>query len=124
MTKQDPTESSNNLSSHLKWTSALGIASIFAIGGLIYGVFVTSLGFYWDDWPVVWVYNAFGSPGVAAYFAGQRPAYGWVIAHVAQMLGIAPVGWKPNSKFCDRVLSFPSGDLQSRASSTAKNLRP
>jgi len=94
MTKQDPTESSNNLSSHLKWTSALGIASIFAIGGLIYGVFVTSLGFYWDDWPVVWVYNAFGSPGVAAYFAGQRPAYGWVIAHVAQMVGIAPVGWQ------------------------------
>jgi hypothetical protein len=94
MTTRVRTGGSYSLSSHLEWTDALGIASIFAIGGLIYGVFVTSLGFYWDDWPVVWVYNAFGSHGVATYFAGQRPAYGWVVAHVAQMIGIAPVGWQ------------------------------
>jgi len=87
------TRESRELRSHFKVTDALAIASIFAIGGLVYGVFVTSFGFYWDDWPVVWVYNALGSQGVAMYFAGQRPAYGWIIAHVAQIIGIAPVGW-------------------------------
>ena len=93
MTSSTLTKGSHELRSHFKVTDALAIASIFAIGGLVYGVFVTSLGFYWDDWPVVWVYNALGSQGVARYFAGQRPAYGWIIAHVAQMIGIAPVGW-------------------------------
>jgi hypothetical protein len=94
MTTSVLTKASHGLSSHLKLADVWAIASIFAIGGLIYGVFVTSLGFYWDDWPVVWVYNSFGSRGVATYFAGQRPAYGWVIAHVAQMIGIVPVGWQ------------------------------
>jgi len=92
MTTKVRTEGSYSLSSYLR-TDALGIVSTFVVGGLVYGVFVTSLGFYWDDWPVVWVYNSFGSQGVATYFAGQRPAYGWVVAHVAQMVGIAPVGW-------------------------------
>jgi hypothetical protein len=87
------TKESYELRSHFKVMDALAIASIFAIGGLVYGVFATSLGFYWDDWPVVWVYNALGPQGVARYFAGQRPAYGWIIAHVAQIIGIAPVGW-------------------------------
>lgn len=87
------TEGSHGLSSRFKLVDAQAIVSIFAIGALIYGVFVTSLGFYWDDWPVVWVYNSFGSQGVARYFAGQRPAYGWIIAHLAQIIGIAPTGW-------------------------------
>lgn len=93
MTTSILTKRSHEFSTDFKVTDALAIASIFAIGGLVYGVFVTSLGFYWDDWPVVWVYKAFGSQGVTRYFAGQRPAYGWIVAHVAQMIGIAPVGW-------------------------------
>jgi hypothetical protein len=88
------TKGSHELRSHFKVIDALAIASIFTIGGLVYGVFVNSVGFYWDDWPVVWVYNTLGSQGVARYFAGQRPAYGWIVAHVAQMIGIAPVGWQ------------------------------
>jgi hypothetical protein len=88
------TKGSHEHRSQFKVTDALAIASTFSIGGLVYGLFVNSVGFYWDDWPVVWVYSTLGSQGVARYFAGQRPAYGWIVAHVAQMIGIAPVGWQ------------------------------
>ncbi len=73
---------------------ALAIISLFAIGVLVYGLYIPFLGFYWDDWPVVWVYNALGPQGVGLYFAGQRPAYGWIIAHLASVLGISPMGWQ------------------------------
>ncbi|HKO18382.1 MAG TPA: hypothetical protein VJU82_05810 [Acidobacteriaceae bacterium] len=72
----------------------LAIGSIFAVGMFVYGTFAASLGFYWDDWPVVWVWNAHGPHGIADYFAGQRPAYGWIVAQVARMIGIAPLGWQ------------------------------
>jgi hypothetical protein len=71
----------------------LAISSLFTIGALVYGALIPFLGFYWDNWPVVWVYNALGPRGVAKFFAGQRPMYGWVIAHLAPFLGISPIGW-------------------------------
>ena len=72
----------------------LAIVSLFVIGGLVYGVFIPSLGFYWDDWPVVWVFHALGPHGVARYFAGERPVTGWVFANVARIIGVSPIGWQ------------------------------
>ncbi len=72
----------------------LAVVSLFVIGGLVYGVFIPSLGFYWDDWPVVWVFNALGPHGVARYFAGERPVTGWVFANVARIVGTSPIGWQ------------------------------
>jgi len=72
----------------------LAISSLCAIGALVYGIFVRTVGYYWDDWPVVWVYNALGSQGVTRYFAGNRPFSGWIYARLAPFLGIAPVGWQ------------------------------
>jgi hypothetical protein len=72
---------------------ALAVISLFAMGGLVYGLFVGKLGYYWDDWPVVWVYNALGREGVTKYFAGLRPVYGWLYASFAPILGRSPVGW-------------------------------
>jgi hypothetical protein len=78
---------------YFEWADALAIVSFFAIGALVYGVFIPSLGFYWDDWPVVWVYNALGPAGLTRYFAGERPVAGWIYAHLAPILGIYPIGW-------------------------------
>jgi hypothetical protein len=72
---------------------ALAIISLFAIGALVYGVFIPSLGFYWDDWPMIWVYNALGPSGLAKYWAGERPMVGWIYASLAPSLGIRPIGW-------------------------------
>jgi hypothetical protein len=79
--------------SHFERTDALAISSLFAIGALVYGVFIPTLGFYWDDWLVIWVYHALGPQGLAKYFAGERPGFGWIYANLAPILGIAPIGW-------------------------------
>ena len=87
----------NNLhleQSGLRRMHAIAIASLCALGALIYGVFVRTVGFYWDDWPVVWVYNALGSQGVTRYFTGNRPFSGWMYARLFPFLGISPVGWQ------------------------------
>ncbi|WP_162601137.1 hypothetical protein [Occallatibacter savannae] len=70
------------------------ILSLCAIAGMVYGIFVRSVGFYWDDWPVVWVYNSLGSQGITRYFAGNRPFSGWIYAKLAPLFGISPVGWQ------------------------------
>jgi len=93
MTGVAPNKTSQDARFHFERADALAIISMFAIGGLVYGLYIPLLGFYWDDWPVVWVYNALGPQGVATYFAGQRPAYGWIIANLAPLLGISPLGW-------------------------------
>jgi hypothetical protein len=67
--------------------------SLIAITLLVYCPFLRSLGFYWDDWPVVWVYNTFGAAGLADYFAGNRPVAGWIFSHLFPVLGINPVDW-------------------------------
>lgn len=78
----------------LKLTDAFAIISIFAIGALVYGPYASLLGFYYDDWPVIWIYKTFGPQGVFNYFAGERPLFGWMIAHLLPILGVSPRGWQ------------------------------
>jgi hypothetical protein len=78
---------------YLERADALPIISLFAIGALAYGVYIPLLGFYWDDWSIIWVYNALGPRGVANYFVGDRPVSGWMYANLAPVLGIYPIGW-------------------------------
>jgi len=84
-----PGEQSSSRRVHL-----FAISSLFAIGALVYGTFIRSVGFYWDDWPVVWVYNELGSHGLTTYFTGNRPFSGWLYGKLAPFLGISPVGWQ------------------------------
>jgi hypothetical protein len=73
---------------------ALAIAFFFIIGALVYGVFLPSLGFYYDDWPYVWVYNALGPQGLARYFSGERPVAGWIYENLFLIFRISPIGWQ------------------------------
>lgn len=67
--------------------------SLLIIGVLVHGVFIMKLGFYWDDWPLIWVYNSMGTEGIARYYAGDRPFAGWIYSLMFPYLGISPVGW-------------------------------
>lgn len=78
---------------HFGGPDAIALISLFMIGGLVYGLFVGKLGYYWDDWPVIWVNEAFGRDGVTQYFAGLRPVYGWLYSSLAPTLGRSPMGW-------------------------------
>ena len=72
---------------------SLAVLAILAIGLLVYGPFARTLGYYWDDWPTVWVYDTFGSAGFTKYFIGSRPVVGWIYAQLFPILGIKPAGW-------------------------------
>jgi hypothetical protein len=89
-----PTKPAHLVTSGLRRAHAVAIGSLCAIGALVYGIFIRSVGFYWDDWPVVWVYNALGSQGVMTYFAGNRPVSGWIYSKLVPLFGISPVGWQ------------------------------
>jgi hypothetical protein len=79
---------------YLKRPDTLAIISFLAIGALVYGLYIPVVGFYWDDWPIIWVYNALGPRGLSNYFASDRPVSGWIYANLAPILGISPTGWQ------------------------------
>lgn len=66
-----------------------------AIAGLCvlaFGPMLPWLGFYWDDWPLVWFYHRFGA---ASYldFAAYRPVSGWLYTLAFSLLGESPLAW-------------------------------
>jgi hypothetical protein len=77
------------------WTSSLVLPAfaLFLIGLFVHGIYVTKLGFYWDDWCEVWVYHALGVQGISEFTAGERPAQGALYALLSSCVGISPLGW-------------------------------
>ncbi len=94
MTPPTLSETSHHDRFYFGSADAVAIISFFAIGILVYGVYIPLLGFYWDDWPVIWVYSSLGPRGVANYFSADRPVSGWIYAGLAQILGLSPIGWQ------------------------------
>src|SRR5215467_9272050 len=60
---------------------------------LAYGLLVPWLGYYADDWVVVWVSHTFGRQGLMAYHSYDRPALGWLNAGTLALLGESPIVW-------------------------------
>lgn len=59
---------------------------------LSYGLLIGSLGFYWDDWQMVWAWHSQGRQGLIGAFA-DRPFLGWLYAITTPLLGENPLGW-------------------------------
>jgi hypothetical protein len=60
---------------------------------LTYGTLISKLGFYRDDWYLLWTAEALGREGLLDIFRGDRPFVGWLYVLDFSMLGIAPFGW-------------------------------
>jgi len=73
------------------WPAALALV---LIGLLAHGIYLAKLGYYWDDWPVVWVFGSHGREGIVSYFAGERPVQAWFYGLAASCLGLNPIGWQ------------------------------
>lgn len=65
---------------------------LFAFSALSYGLLIPWLGFYWDDWPLVWNAHTFG-PQVLKGLAYFRPASGWIYYFSFQVAGESPLAW-------------------------------
>jgi hypothetical protein len=58
-----------------------------------YGIYVGWMGFYWDDWPIVWFADIAGPQGLI-WFEFQRPLAGPWFAAAFKLLGDAPLTWQ------------------------------
>ncbi len=54
---------------------------------------MANLGYFWDDWFVLWNYHAMGSVGVFQSFAMDRPFHGYLLGHLMQLIGETPARW-------------------------------
>jgi hypothetical protein len=52
-----------------------------------------SLGYFWDDWFVMWNFHAMGSRGVFESYVMDRPVHGYLLGYLMQILGETPVIW-------------------------------
>ena len=66
--------------------------ALLAIGLLAYGYQLASLGFYWDDWEVVFLLNTRNLPLLYNYFAFDRP-FAWPYQVMYALFGLNPIAW-------------------------------
>jgi len=60
---------------------------------LTYAPLIRQLGFYRDDWYLLWTSESEGSNGLLKLFAGDRPFLGWIYIFDFKILGSNPLGW-------------------------------
>lgn len=65
---------------------------LLALCALSYGLTLT-LGYFWDDWVVLWNFQALGARGVFESYAMDRPIHGYFLGYLIQLLGTAPLTW-------------------------------
>lgn len=61
---------------------------------LAYGLLIPTLGFFWDDFPLSWIYDTYGGEGLQRYFATNRPYWGLLFRLTMPMLGASPLAWQ------------------------------
>ena len=72
------------------WLSAFLVVIVTL---LTYAPLISQLGFYRDDWYLIWVAQYQGSEGIISLFRGDRPLFGWFYALDYLLLGDSPLGW-------------------------------
>jgi hypothetical protein len=67
---------------------------LLAIAVLAYGLLIPTLGFFWDDFPLSWIYATYGADGLERYFSTNRPYWGWLFQMSMPLLGDSPLAWQ------------------------------
>src|SRR5581483_5715689 len=76
--------------SEIHW--AIGLLAIVTF--LTYGVLITRLGFYHDDWYFLWTGQFQGLSGIISLFQIDRPLIGWIYALDYVVLPATPLAWQ------------------------------
>jgi hypothetical protein len=61
---------------------------------LAFGILIPELGFYWDDWPMMWFAHAFGPLGFPGVFSGDRPFLSLIYIVTTSILKTVPWQWQ------------------------------
>ena len=75
------------------WRSMVPLAGLFTILFVTWAYFLGRTGFYWDDWPPIWIYLERGLDGIDAFFGSDRPLYGYTYALLVPILGQDSERW-------------------------------
>jgi hypothetical protein len=78
------------------WAEAL---FLLALAVAAYGLMAPWLGYYWDDAPLIWIYDRLGPAGVARYFSTNRPYWGQIFQFSFSLLGDTPWHWQAYAIF-------------------------
>jgi hypothetical protein len=60
---------------------------------LAFGLFIPTLGFYWDDWPVLITHKLLGNAGLWEFYTYDRPVSAWTYIVMLPVLGYSPLPW-------------------------------
>jgi hypothetical protein len=58
-----------------------------------YGTQIPNLGFYRDDWYLLWGFESKGAQGLLSLFQGDRPFVGWLYTLDFSLAGVSPLAW-------------------------------
>lgn len=84
-----------------RWQAVL---LIVLLSVLAYGLLIPWLRLYWDDWPLNWIYQTFGSNGLFIFFSTKRPVWGLIYQVTMRLLGANILLWHLFGLFC-RILT-------------------
>lgn len=73
--------------------TALAIAAIFLTGLLTYATGIARLGYYYDDWYLLWSAAARGAGSLVNLFSMDRPFMGWIYTATYRILGDSLWAW-------------------------------
>ncbi len=54
-----------------------------------FGILIPSLGYYWDDWPMIWLGHLTGTSGYIDALAGDRPFLAGIYLLTTSLLGLS-----------------------------------
>jgi hypothetical protein len=64
------------------------------ISFLVYGLFFWQRGFYWDEFPWMWIYFQLGSEMLTKTFSTSRPFWGMIYQITMPIMGANPWAWQ------------------------------
>lgn len=68
---------------------------LLVITTLTFGPFIHRLGFYQDDWNIIYIYNLKGNAGIwEYYFSDGRPLTAFLLTPLFRINGINPLSWQ------------------------------
>ena len=77
----------------IKNETFISILLIFLTTAITYGVRIPQLGYYHDDWYVLWSGQVRGAASIIPLFSTDRPYMGVIYSYVYRLLGDSIVGW-------------------------------
>jgi hypothetical protein len=77
----------------LKFKAWMVPLALLAVCGLAYGVLLSTLGFYWDDWSPMLINRVYEPATFWKFFGFDRPTSAWTYYVFAPVLGTRPLNW-------------------------------